>query len=323
MNAHSLNRIMVIVLGLSFLSGCEWFKKNSKKTVVAEGEEVLLTIKGSPAISVTEFEAFYDQILEQQPQLRQFAAMMPDLKMNVFTTLMNQKLIEQWAVDNNVDKRPEYQTDRKMLLENVERGLAIKYFQLEHPVHVSDHDVKKYYDENKDTIYLMSPAGISASGVSFTNETAAHAFLATVDKPGVDFAQQAARQKLTVKQFGRINEQNSVEPALKEKILAFKKFPSTNLVVVDKTYWVINAKSKDEAKHYPFDQAKDDARNRLTTERTGDMFNKELAKLKDHYQVVEFKKYFEDHKKHEAQEAGELKAANQAVSANKEQPHVS
>lgn len=292
---------------LMFLSSCTWFSSDKKEGGAAKVMEsnVLLTIEGNPAVTTDEFEKYYMQILEQQPQLKTFAAYMPDLKLNVFSTLISQKILEHWAQKEKIDQRDDYKADRNAMLENVDRGLAIKYFQQDHPIKVADSEVKKYYEDNKDTIYAMSPAGVNAVGVSFDKEAAAKEFLAKAQQPGADFAKLAADAKLNARQFSRVNAQSQVDPGLRDKILGIKKFPSVQLFAVEKTYWVVQGKSKDEAKYYPYAEAKEDAQNRVTMERTGEMFNNEISKLKDKYGVVEYKAYFET-KEPEAEEGKAL-----------------
>lgn len=289
--------VSLVHLGaLVLLAGC--FGTGDKKAPAEATErvvagEVLLTIAGKPALTAAEFEEYYDQLLEQQPQLKQFAALMPDLKQNVFSTVVSQKVLEHWAREQKVTEKASYKADRAMLIENVDRGLAIKYFQAEHPMDVSDADVKKFYETNKDTMYALSPAGVAASGVSFDKEDAAKAFLAKVQAPGANFEKVASESKLKVQNFGRVNETSQqVDATVREKILAAKKFPSVQLVKAGNTFFVVQAQSKEAAKYYSFDQAKEDARGRLTNERMADIFNKEVAKLKQTYGVVESADYF-------------------------------
>src|SRR5579859_2934591 len=287
-----------MISALLMLPSCDWSKKTSGTASMsgapAEEKDVLLTINGQPALTIQEFEIYYEQLVEQQPQLKSFAAFMPDLKLNIYATLVSQKALEQWIKSEGIDQKPEYQTDKKMLLENVDRGLAIKYFQEQHPVNISDSDVKSFYDKNKDTVYVMSPSGVNAVGVSLDQEGAAKAFLTKAQQPGSDLNKVATDAHLTARSFGRVNmETQNVDKGLKDKILAMKSFPSTQMFKVDKTYWVVQAKSKDDAKYYPYDQAKEDAKNRIEQERMGEMFNTEIDKLKKQYNIVENKSYFE------------------------------
>src|SRR5579859_5361761 len=85
------------------LTSCNWGAKTSEDTqddssvaASVNPSEVLLTINGKPALTIPEFEFYYEQLLEQQPQLKSFAAFMPDLKMNIYSTLVGQKVLEHW-----------------------------------------------------------------------------------------------------------------------------------------------------------------------------------------------------------------------------------
>ena len=174
--------------------------------------------------------------------------------------------------------------------------------------------MKKFYDEHKDTMYAQSPAGVSATGVSFDNEAKAKEFLAKAQAPKADITKLAQAQNLAARNFGRVNAtSHHVDKALLDKILAINKFPSVQLVKVNNTWWVIEAKGKEEAKYFPFDQAKEDARQKLQAKHMGEMFEKEINKLKSQYGVVENKAYFEKAAK---AETAAVEAAESAVAEN-------
>jgi hypothetical protein len=293
--------MLTILLILPSCKPLDWIRNKfsgSRTAVMSSGmsshaQDVLLTIDGKQAITVQEFEKYYDRILDQQPQLRSFAAMMPDLKENVYSTLVSQKVLEHWAEKNAIESKSEYQADKEAFLEEAKRGLAIKYFQAEHPVMISDADVKKFYEENKATLYLLSQGGVNATGVSFDNQAAAKAFLEKAKQPKADLDKLARDEKLMARNFGHVHDQAAhVEEGLRKKILAMKD-NTVDMFPVDKKYWVVQVSSKEAPKYYPFEQARDDARNRLNNDRMVEMFNEEINKLKNQYDIVEQKAYFE------------------------------
>jgi hypothetical protein len=300
------------VLILMLLPSCkplDWIKSKfgggSQTSRGASASAVLLTIEGQPALTSEEFEKYYEQVLEQQPQLRSFAAMMPDLKENIYATLASQKILEYWAKKHKIDQKLEYQADRQALLENVERGLAIKYFQAEHPVMISDEDIKAFYDANKDSLYVLAQGGANAVGVSFDNQAAAKTFLEKAKQPKADISKLAGASKLTARNFGRVHDQSAhVEEGLRKQILGMKN--TVALLPVGKNYWVVQLTAKEDAKYYPFEQAKEDVRTRLNNDRMVEMFNTELGKLKNEYNVVEHKDYFGP-KKEEAESVADNK----------------
>ncbi len=312
----SLSALIVLML-LPSCKPLDWIKgkfSGSKTSYsgTSGSSEVLLTIDGQPAVTVAEFEKYYDQVLEQQPQLRSFAAMMPDLKSNIYSTLASQKVLEHWAKKNKIDQKAEYKADRDALLENVDRGLAIKYFQAEHPVMVGDEEIKKFYDDNKGTLYVLAQGGVNAVGVSFDKEDAAKAFLAKAKQPKADLTKLASDSKLTFRNFGRVHDQSAhVDEALRTKILASKN--SVDMFSVGKNYWVVQVTGREESKYYPFEQAKEDARGRLSNDRTVEMFNTELSKLKNEYNVVENKTYFESPKEEASSDSEMPQALAQAA----------
>ena len=128
----------VIIASLLTLSACDTGSKKGDSAAPAAGKggsaaaagDVLVTIGGKPSITVKEFEEYYEQMLEQQPQLKSFAQFMPDLKQNVFNSMVGQRLIEHWAEEKKVDQQKEYQQDYNNAVENIKRALAFKFSKL-------------------------------------------------------------------------------------------------------------------------------------------------------------------------------------------------
>lgn len=301
---------------LVLFSSCDWLKKTTGSGGAASssksGNEVLLSIEGQPAITVGDFENFYDMVLDQEPRFRQLAVMMPDLKSQMFNALSMQKILAHWLHKSQMDQNSEYKMQHKLMMDDVEHRLALAFFNKEHPVTVAEADVKKFYEDNKSKVYTMSPAGVNANAVSFDKEDAAKAFVAKAQQPGSDFNKVATDQKLTVRHLGRVNEASqNIEQALKDKVLGIKKFPSVQLFAVDKTFWVVQAQSKDEAKYVGFEQVKADAQGRLQQERQQELFGQEVEKLKKTYNVVQHLSYFE--KKQEEQPAPQAAPAAPAA----------
>ena len=296
-------------VSLLLLSGC-WSKKeesssatavdtNISESISAPQGEVLLSIKGNAVITVPQFELYFNRFLEANPRMQQILSLMPDADKNIFMTMVSEELLLNWIKEQKVDQREEFKNELQKTIDQVVRGvnvrLAAQYFEKEHPVEMKDSEVKKYYDDNKEVIpgILISRGGIKAFGVSFDKKEEAQAFLPEASK-AKDLKELAQAKKLQVKDFGLINKMSpGVEKELKDKIFAMKRFPSTELVEVNKKYWVIQAQSKEEPKYHEFDQIKDELSRLVKDEKTAEMFNKELDALKKAYGVEENLAYFE------------------------------
>lgn len=290
MNRTQFSRLAVLAT-LAVLGGCGPFGKKEQPT--ATSEDVLLTINGRPALTVRDFEQYEEQIFQANPQLRSMMAVMPDVEKNLFDALASQELLWEQAVRKGIDQSPEFNKEVEQNVRMIKRGLAVRNFQKENVVNISDDDIKKYYNENKETIYQMAPSGIQTTMVVFDRESDAKAFMDKA-KGKSDFAQFAQDSKLNARNLGRINEQSSyIEEAVKKAALGAKKFPSTMIIKIDNGKWaVIHVKSKEEAKYYPFDQAREDARTRLYNEKMAKLLTETLERLKKEYNAVENAQYF-------------------------------
>lgn len=315
---------------LILLPNCDWFKgeeagKGSATTPSGEPRspvasksaeptgEILLTLYDEklPKVTVTDFQNYKKELLEAQPNYASIIEFMPGANEQIFESLVNESILEEWAIKNKIDQTQAYKDDLDKIMKYARRSLNVKYFQEKHPVVVTDAEVKNYYDENKNTIpqLMVSPGGVTAKAVMFDNKEAAQTFFDKVKDPKANFDALAKGSNLTVKDLGEVNSQSfDVDGAIRKKILDAKKFPSVELVEInDKSFAVAKALSKNEPKYVPFDQVKPGIENLLKQQKGAEVLTKEIDKLKKEYKAVPNKEYFEREKK--AQEEHAQKAA--------------
>ncbi len=306
--------LALVIPSLLVLSNCDWFKTNqvttekeAEKVVTppikevkkpaAPAGEVLLTIGGESAITVPEYEQYLNIVFEAQPQYKQLMAVMPDAEKEFFQAMATERILESWVKNNKIDQSADYQRDRKLALEMLDRQLAGKYFQQEYPkqhkIEVTDAEARKIYDEKKSTTreLIVSVGGVNAQGIEFNTEVDAKDFVEKIKQPGTTFAQAAKDQKLTVKDFKQVNEQSfGIDAPIREKVLAAKKFPATETVKVKDKVWVVQATGKEDAQYVPFEQIKDGVKEQLRMQK---LLTEGLDAVKKELKVVEHKQYFE------------------------------
>lgn len=315
---------------LILLPNCDWFKteesgKGSATTPSGQPRspvanksaeptgEILLTLYDEkvPKVTVTDFQNYKKELLEAQPNYASIIEFMPGANEQIFESLVNESILEEWAVKNNIDQTQAYKDDLDKIMKYARRSLNVKYFQEKHPVAITDAEVKKYYDENKNTIpqLMVSPGGVTAKVVMFDNKGKAENFFAEVKDPKANFDALAKGSNVTVKDLGEVNSQSfDVDGAIRKKVLDAKKFPSVELVEInDKSYAVVKALNKNEPKYVPFDQVKPGIENLLKQQKGAEVLTKEIDKLKQEYKATPNKEYFEREKK--AQEEHAQKAA--------------
>lgn len=293
---------LVALVPLLLLPGClpEWLggKKAEQKAVESRpsdngsaltGDAIVL-MNGKPVITKDSLEAEFDQLLEDNPQFKSVLPFMPDAKINFLQGMINQAVVDEYIDRRGISQTVAYQNDMATMMRQVKRMLNTKYFGLENPVDVSSSEVKKFYEDNKDTMpeLLISQGGVSALGVQFEAQDTAEQFMNKVK--GGDFAQiaQSGDTKDHFTDFKLVNKTSvGIDPLVRSKIVGMKKFPSLDMVKVsDSLYWVVYADKKEEPTYRPFEQVKAGLEQFVKKEKTGEVFEKRINELKQEYNIV-------------------------------------
>lgn len=307
--------LSLLVAGLLVLSGCQSqnYEKTEHSTVEssvskrpvstspASTSEVLLTVNGKPKITLNDFERYKDQFFTIQPQYKQILEYMPRteqvrIDQNIFQNMVNEILFQEWVEKNHVDKRKDYQDDYNMIMEMGKRNLAIKYYQEENPIKITDEEVKKFYEDNKDKMseLMESPGGVNAKAVKFETESDAKDFLEKVKEGGGDLQKIAEEMGHTIEDLQQVNQMSfNVDNPLRQKLLELKDFPAhVHVKANDKSHYVVHATGKDKPEYVPFEQVKPGLENYLKQQKMSDMLTKAAEDLKKKYDINENMKYF-------------------------------
>jgi len=303
------------VASIVFLSGCaplDWVKDkfggekspatpkvNSGAETIAgkvapiqlkgRGDKVLVTLEGVPVMTIKSFEEEYEKLLEENPQLKQMAQFIPDIKENIFKSLRSQMLMDVYIEREGIDKDSQYQEDLARFMKSLKRMLNSKYFSKRLTVSVSDSEVKKFYDENKEKVpgLIVSQGGVRAVGIKFESKDAAKAFYDKAKGKSKNFDEIAKADKLSVEDLKLVNDQSlGMNAELRKKITALKNFPLVDMIKVsDKEYWVVNATAKEERQYRSYDEVKDALRSDLEREKEMKEVEKAIEKLEKDYKV--------------------------------------
>lgn len=297
----------LLLTPIFLLPGCaplDWIKEklggssSSETITITETDapglrgDVLVTLHGKPIITLESFEAEFNQLMEENPQVKAMASLMPDIKENFLKGLVNQEIVNEWARENKVDQTEVYRNELKRMEQQVIRMLNTKHFSVAHPVDVAEAELKNFYEKNKDMIpdLLISRGGVETVGISFDSEKAARAFYDKVkDKPKeFNTVAEADALKGSMKEFKLINAQSiGVPQQIRDKVVGLKKFPIVELIKVDdKSFWVVDALKKEETKYRSFEEVKASLEPYVAKEKRMEIFDKEIEKLKSKYNVV-------------------------------------
>ncbi len=301
-NKISLALMAVLVITLPSCAPIKWIKEkfgmssNDNVVSVSTGDdglvsegEVLVSMDGKAIISTKSLERDFEQLLEENPQLKSVLTYMPDAKYNFLQGMVSQAVVDKYVEEKKIDQSAAYKEDMNRMMRSVRRMLNTKYFGLEHPVAVADADIEKFYNENKDSMpdLMISRGGVKAMGISFDKEDAARAFASKAK--GRDFAKAAKEAGMAdkVRDFKLVNSQSiGMDNAVKNKVAAMKQFPAVEVIRGDdKAFWVVNATEAQAPTYRPLEQVKSGLKQFIEKEQRMAVLDKEISQLKQKYQV--------------------------------------
>jgi len=339
MNAMCHKTLMVsgAVITLMLLPGCAIFDSFKKKpqeaptSVIEEKEvsttvlpgEVIVTMDGKPAISSGTLEVEKENIFKSNPQVKAALAFMDPkvLDRNLTDGLVSQMVVDRAVAEQGLDQSAEYKAELADAYKAIKRMLNAKYFGQMFKVSVSDDEARKFYEANKDTMpgLLLSQGGVVAAGIQFDSEDAARDFINRVKAQNNDFKKVAQQEGIadSIVDFKMVNNQSiGLDTQLRDKIVAIKTVPTTDLIVVNGAVWAIYASAKEIAKYRPFEQVREAIKQELEKNKRAELFEVEINKLKDKYNVVIDEGYFKSAEQAEAVEAAQTQPSRGVATAD-------
>jgi peptidyl-prolyl cis-trans isomerase C len=309
MNVKAHKKILVggVVATLSFLPACFNSIKKDSAPIAAENVsdrdslpmtgEVLVRIKGVPAITSDSLKLEKERLFEANPQLKQAAAMIDstELDRNLLEGLTHQKLIELYITSNKIDQTDEYKNTLRALCEERRQFLNLNYFSEKNPVTITETEIRNFYEANKNQALRISQGGVAATGIEFADDAGAKAFAARAKSSAGGFKKVANDEGLNaqIKDFKLVNDKSvGIDEQLRDSIAAIKTVPSIEIFEVNGAYWVINATAKEESKYMPYEQIRDRIKQQLEQEKNGEAYMSGIQKLKKEYDVQIDENYF-------------------------------
>lgn len=293
----------LLMCSLFLLPGC-WLldklglaKKGAASTTTAaqtDNTAVIATwLDGKPLMTAGEFEKQFKNFIEKHPYGAMFAQM-EGVDHKIFDGLVGQKIMSRWVEEQGINESAEY----KEYLDQLVQMLNARFFQMKHPVTVSDSEIKAFFDQNKENMpeAVLSRGGINATGVQFAKDAEAKAFLEKAKGKGatLDAIAKEANVGDKYRDFKLVNATSiGIDAGLRDKIAAFKKFPVLEVLKAgDGSYWVIYASGKEEQKYRSYEELKPAIEQRLTAQKQEQAMEKAMEQLKKDYNVKIVEDYF-------------------------------
>lgn len=262
---------------------------------------VLLTVDGKPRVTVDTLEKDLNEIAEMDQQAKMMLQFDPEgTKERMFDEQKRMAVVQEWANQNGVRDKEEYQKKLARIVNHVKKQLDFEQFLKAHAVEVDAAEVQKYYDDNKEQDYriLVSPAGVKAQGIEFDTKAKADEFAAAATSVSA-FEKVAKDRKLTPRSLGVVNDRSYVDSAVKTALTAAKHVPAVLVVKCadSKKFMVVAAMSKEQAKYQDFDKVKEAIEQMLKQKKMVEMLEVKIPAYTELYKIVENKDYFTDLKK--------------------------
>ena len=301
-------KIFVLCFALLALSGCwpfsdkkdsssDSFSSTSSGTSLAD--DVLMTIDGNVVLTVEEYETIVQAHRQTNQQFANAIDSMPNAEKDfVFKGISSGKLMKSWAEKNGVDQTDEFVTERKQAHDAVDLQLYVKYYDVAHPVNISDRELKEFYEANKASFaqLVISPGGVQCNFARFETKDDAQDFLDAVKgKSAKVFAQEAEDRYVKV-QDALINKSSQYSQPIKKFAEKIKKTPHIEIVKVsDNAYWVMLALSKEKAEYRALESpgVKEGIRNGMISQKKEAELEENMDLLRKEMNVVENYDYFD------------------------------
>lgn len=272
----AIAKLFTAILCAAALIGCQGGtpsvggKSESKK----EGQ-VMAEVNGG-SITTGDFE----RELKNLPEYLKAMADTPQGRKEMLDTMVIRELILQQATKDGLDRGPEIEEK----LQDLRKRLVVESFlkkKVESEAQVSDADLQKFYEQNKDK--FKSGEQMKASHILLKTEKEANDILAQI-KGGGNFEELAKKHSVDSSSakggdlgwFGK----GSMVPVFEKAALALKENQVSNVVKSDFGFHIIKLTGKRAAGIRPLEEVKDQIKGAIMPAKQQEVFQKIKEELK-------------------------------------------
>jgi hypothetical protein len=311
-----LTRGSVMIVALSIFAGCGPLSKSKKEeksapvastqSASSESGAALCSINGKPVIHEADFMKSIAQVLQANPFWRGAGgadALPLAIKRKFLDEMVKQELIIADAQKHDVEADPAFQKELEEMLKLVKRSLIVQFFEKKifDGIEVTDSDVKKHYNENKDR-YVKVAGGVLVCSVAFDNDAAAEAFKAKAPTDMQAFEKLAKQETAgSFNDYGRVSKDARGEAgveiapkALKSAALGLSDFPAVGKAKVGKQFHVFCAADPKETEFFGLDEIRTQVEGILKNNLFRDKLDDRLKSLSGSFEVTINEDYFNE-----------------------------
>ena len=243
-------------------------------------EQVLATVQGNP-ITKGEVDEMVNALTRQRGQ--NFDT--PQGREMVLNQLINKKLLLLDAAKNLYEHNAEFKAQLKRVKEDMLANYAVE--KALEKITVTDEDVKKFYEENKDT--FVESERVNASHILVDSEEKANEILAKINAGEISFEEAAEKNSScpSSEKGGNLGEfsRGQMVPEFDEACFTMEKGEIRGPIKTQFGYHLILLNDKIPAKPIDFEIVKVEIKQRLLSEKQHQAYESKINQLKILYQV--------------------------------------
>ncbi|HEX9079652.1 MAG TPA: peptidylprolyl isomerase [Desulfuromonadaceae bacterium] len=282
MKAANSAKFIAAALCAAALFGCQsGTPAGGSKSETSKGGQVLAEVDGS-TITTDDFK----HELKNLPDYLKAMADTPQGRKEMLDTMVIRELILKQAAKDGLDKGPELEEK----LQDLKKRLIVEAFlkkKVEAEANVSDADLKKFYEQNKDK--FKAPEQIRASHILVKTEKEAKDILAQL-KAGGNFEELAKKYSIDSSAakggdlgwFGK----GAMVPAFEKAAMGLKEGQISDVVKSDFGYHIIKLTGKRPAGVRPFEEVKDQIKAAILPSKQQEIFQKIKEDLKKNAKIT-------------------------------------
>jgi len=269
-------KLFMAILCVAALVGCQGGSTSGGSKLEGKKEGKVLAEVNNGSITTGDF----DRELKNLPEYLKAMADTPQGRKEMLDTMIIRELILQQAAKDGLDKGAEIEEK----LQDLKKRLIVESFlkkKVEAESKVSDEDLKKFYEQNKDK--FKSGEQIKASHILVKTEKEAKDILAKL-KSGGNFEELAKKNSVDSSAakggdlgwFGK----GSMVPAFEKAVLALKEGQISDVVKSDFGFHIIKLTGKRPAGIRPFEEVKEQIKGAIMPTKQQEVFQKIKDELK-------------------------------------------
>lgn len=242
-------------------------------------DKLLAEVNGKKITGV-DYNLFIDSL---NPQLKQYFGG-EEMNKDVVNELVYQTLLYEDAIEKGMDKEDEFTQVVEKTRESMLKTYALG--KLLATVKVTDDDIKKFYEDNKEAFKENESA--NASHILVEEEDKAKEIYEKI-KNGEDFAALAREfstcpSKEKGGDLGTFTKGQMVKE-FEDAVFNGEVGKVTEPVKTQFGYHIIKVNEKNEGRDLDFDEVKDKIAEKVRRQKEQELYSKKISELKDKYQV--------------------------------------